>query len=875
MHALGRHNNFKISMLSKRAFSELVDGPKKSITAKWSLSSNLSQFMHSCAPILAIHTQILTPGCFFESIKANQISITQYLLEELHFDPNLTDKEGRTPLPDLAKDEQMIKILLKYGARVDNVYERFSYLLGKLATEQPPDNPVPIFLTGDGGVGKSTLLKAMLSSKGFMTNFSIAKPVTSIEEKTVGIIPYEIVTKEFGRVIMYDFAGSQEFYASHCAVLENTVQTSVSPPIIIHLVHLQESDQRIIDSITWWMTLVQNQCTNLKDRAHVIVVGSNADILKEYGENAWSREFIFGPAFNQFPKVEFVAFIPMDCRYPDTVEMKQVKKLVQRSITILRSPETVSLNAHFFYIYVRDSFNTEIAVSIIDVQEQIYRDLNQLQSKRNLLNFISSTLFHLVKICQQLSKRNLIFYFHNEDSPERSLIICDCTTLLSKVTGTVFAPVNFRQHCKLASSTGVVPLSRFSERFKAYSSEMLIAFMSHLELCFEIEDKKVLECVREHEENPEPDGRYLFFPGLIRIETPEVIWEEDPTISCHFGWIIECSQDIQFFDSRCLQVLILRLVFTFGLAPAGKVQKNIPFLQRFCSIWKNGIFWCNDDGIYSHIELSDNGKSFVLKMRSRVLKPEFLIVRSRIIAKVLETVKDFCPNITTVESVIDPKDVIRHPLKPAASLTLFDISDIALAVAHNKDDVKAESRSLTLSQLLQFEPYASFDQDTLQCICSEKNTKKNDKVSDSFIGHFANQVAGYEVIHIYLTILHSNSIKAPIELGSSKQELVHTLETWRDKTEGTYSCLRETLDKYSIFRGRNPLVRTVSKLKPFSDNVIDVTSTCSGHSCSALYSVRSWLVFLTESVTLQCSLNLHQRILKVVLMLYENANVRM
>ena len=808
MHALGRHNNFKISMLSKRAFSELVDGQKKSITAKWSLSSNLSQFMHSCAPILAIHTQILTPGCFFESIKANQISITQYLLEELHFDPNVTDKEGRTPLPDLAKDEQMIKILLKYGARVDNVYKRYSYLLGKLATEQPPDNPVPIFLTGDGGVGKSTLLKAMLSSKGFMANFSIAKPVTGIEEKTVGIIPYEIVTKEFGRVIMYDFAGSQEFYASHCAVLENTVQTSVSPPIIIHLVHLQESDQRIIDSITWWMTLVQNQCTNLKDRAHVIVVGSNADILKEYGENAWSREFIFGPAFNQFPKVEFVAFIPMDCRYPDTVEMKQVKKLVQRSITILRSPETVSLNAHFFYIYVRDSFNTEIAVSIIDVQEQIYRDLNQLQSKRNLLNFISSTLFHLVKICQQLSKRNLIFYFHNEDSPERSFIICDCTTLLSKVIGTVFAPVNFRQHCKLASSTGMVPLSRFSERFKAYSSEMLIAFMSHLELCFEITYKEVLECIREHEENSEPDGRYLFFPKLITIETPEVIWEEDHSISCHFGWIIECSQDFQFFDPRCLQVLILRL-FTFSLAQARKVQEHIPSLQRFCSIWKNGIFWYSNDGINSHVELSDNGKSFVLKMRSREYNPEFLIVRSRIIAKVLETVKDFCPDITTVESVIDSQEVIRHPLRLASSLPLFNISDVALSVALNRDYVRSESRSQTLSQLLKFEPYASLDQDTLQCICSEKNAKKNDKVSDPFIAHFANLVADSEVIHVYMPILCINqypSIKAPTKSGSLKQELIHTLETWRDKTEGTYSCLRETLNKYSIFTGRNPLV---------------------------------------------------------------------
>ena len=122
----------------------------------------------------------------------------------------------------------MIKILLKYGAGVDIVYRNYSYLLGKLAPERPPENPLSIILTGDGGVGKSTLLKAMLSSKGFRANFMTAKPVTGVDERTVGIIPYETFTKEFGRVIIiiYDFAGPQEFYPSHCAVLENALQSS-------------------------------------------------------------------------------------------------------------------------------------------------------------------------------------------------------------------------------------------------------------------------------------------------------------------------------------------------------------------------------------------------------------------------------------------------------------------------------------------------------------------------------------------------------------------------------------------------------------------------------------------------------------------------
>ena len=726
----------------------------------------------------------------------------------------MTDSEGNTPLA-LSNDPDITILLLKHGAKAENVYKTHSKLIGKLSSERPPEIPLPILITGDGGVGKSTFLKSMLSSKGFLAFFSKAKPVTGVDEKTVGIIPYEVVTKEFGRVTCHDFAGQHEFYASHCAILANALQ--ISPPIILYLADLQEEDeQKTIDSIARWMTLVHNQCTKLRDKAHVIVVGSHADILREKNQDPWSKERIFAPILKKFPNFVFIAFIPMDCRYPDTDQMKEAKKLIQKSSAILRSPETISLNAHTFYIYLLDSFKDDLAVCLKDVQDRIHKDLDQevkSERKKNLLSFIPSTLPRLVEICQQLSQKNLILYLHNEDSPERSFVICDCTTLLSNITGTVFAPENFRQHCKLASNTGVVPLSRFSEQFRAYDIDMLIAFMSHLELCFEFEDKKVLECVREHEENPEPDGRYLFFPGLIRIETPEDLWEEDSAMSCHFGWIIECSQDIQFFDPRCLQVLILRLVFAFNLAPARRVQEHIPSLQRFCSVWKNGIFWCNADGVNSHLELSNNGKSFMLKMRSRVLKPDFLFVRSQIIAKVTETVKDFCPNITTVESVIDPQEVIKCPLKPAASLTLCSVSDIALAVALNKDDVKGERRSLALSQLLQFEPYASLDQDTLQCVCSEKNAKKNDKVSNPFIFHFANQVADSEHISMYLTVLNNEqslSTRASAKSDSPKQELVHTLETWRDKTEGTYSCLRETLNKYSIFTGRNPLVRTAS-----------------------------------------------------------------
>ena len=337
---------------------------------------------------------------------------------------------------------------------------------------------------------------------------------------------------------------------------------------------------------------------------------------------------------------------------------------------------------------------------------------------------------------------------------------------------------------------------------------MLTAFLSHLELCFEIFDKEVLDCVRKLDENLETDSRYLFFPGLIRIENPEQVWENDPNMSYHFGWIIECSQELQFFDPRCLQVLILRLVFSFGLAPATKVQEHIPSLQRFCSVWRNGICWCNDDGITSLLELSDNGKAFILKIRSTQFQLDVLVHQSKIITKVVKTITDFCPNVTTVESVIDSKQIIQHPLPSSSKLTLLSIEDVAAAVVSKKEVVKSLYRAVPIKQLLQFDPYACLDQDTLQCILSEKNIMKEEKISNAFCFHFASQI-NEDNHHTFLAIFSSQtaSSQTSFPIICPKQEVINALQSWRDKTKGTYSYLKVTLDRYSIFTGRNPLVR--------------------------------------------------------------------
>ncbi len=400
-----------------------------------------------------------------------------------------------------------------------------------------------------------------------------------------------------------------------------------------------------------------------------------------------------------------------------------------------------------------------------------------------------------------------LLFLRNDSSPEK----IDPVLLLYQVSGTVFVPETFRQHCQLSSSTGVVPLSKFKKVFERYDIEMLIAFMTHLELCFEIKDKQVLEYIHKTEPNLN-DTRYLFFHGLRRIEAPESLWEEDTSMSYHFGWMLKTSQDKELLDPRCFQVLILRIVFMFcGPASSSIVHINIPSLHRFCFMWKNGIYWCNDDGITAHLELDENGRSLVFKMRSDTVRPEGLIHRSRIVSIIRETVESFGHTLNRWLIQIKLLRILwKIPLTSHWStskiLQQLFLTAEAQSNRHNKF-LLASSTSYSLSRTL------AWIKTTIQCIHSDKNAKKDEKISRAFISHLIANSDGKNPDQVtrnsrmYRRILsQSQALVGNIQSVSPRQEVVQALEKWRIETEGTYSCLRETLNKYSVFSGRNPLV---------------------------------------------------------------------
>ena len=384
-----------------------------------------------------------------------------------------------------------------------------------------------------------------------------------------------------------------------------------------------------------------------------------------------------------------------------------------------------------------------------------------------------------MEICVQLSDKGHLLFLHNTVFVEESFIVIDKIALLEEVNGAIFAPQNFEQHCKLASNTGVVPRSKLVDRFLKFNVEMVIGFYSHLELCLPIDDKEVLSLIQQQVANTTdqvaPSGEsYLFFAALIRLEAPERVWEFQSDLTFHFGWRLACSMSGASFDIRFFQVLLLRLALSLRLAL--NIDESVPSLQRFCSVWKRGVCWSNDE-VTSLVKLDIRLKAVTVQMRSRTLTPSCLQLRSQVINKVRDAAKEFCSAINTVESLIDPTDAIQYPMKPSSELSLYHLKHIAESVVRCKSGVQSLYKTIALDDLLRYEVYSDLGEDILQLICNGHEEKVSDEV---------------------ITALSRTSSKLP------GMEVVI-----RGTSDGTYGSLRETLDQYSVFSGRSPLVSIV------------------------------------------------------------------
>ena len=723
------------------------------------------------------------------------VEVVKYLLVVHHCDPNCKTKDGRTPLDLAVGHPAVTRELIKAGAE---------------STSKPPQPPVKIFIVGNPSAGKSSLTKALQTETSALgaALASITGPrlVSDVEQKTAGIVPCQFTSRKYGHVTFYDFAGQQEYYASHAALLQNSISSSA---LFIIVVNLCDSEEDIKQKLVYWISFLANQCTSVTTKPHVIIVGSHSDVVRSRGEDPRAKvNMEFLQAAHVLSGFHISKFIPMHCRQSNSRDISKLADTMKDSCDELRKQLDKAHHLHHLFTFLLVRFRGVSSVTFKDVLSISSASPEEAPASTENPEYLNIG-------CSKLHETGRIMYIKNPDDLANSWIILDQAALLSEVNGVLFAPEDFKQHCNLANATGVVPVSRLAQKFPQQNLDMLVQFLSHLEFCREIHDREVLQLLCPGEHLPPTENRrerFLFFSGLVSLKAPSGVWETNPQFPQLCGWMLQCCEAGQFLTSQFIQVLLLRIAFSCVLAPDTPGSSDLPVLLRKCSIWKNGICWGSREGVQALVEIRDPPQNKEVVVMLRCLSGQVVEcarLRSTIIQMVLGAKEKLCPKVPTKEFLLHPSQVREYPLKSPAEQDLISIREVSRAVVEGACGVVGSNNEpVDLKELLLVEPYANLKADILRQVFIGET---KEMVSDKFLYEITELI--YYKKDLFIDMLKPSRAqladKIRQALGGDIEEFVCVLQCWRGDS-GTYQSLRETLDQFSVFAGRNPRVSFTS-----------------------------------------------------------------
>ena len=711
------------------------------------------------------------------SCQYGHLNIAQYLIREEHCNPSCETNNGETPLHYACYFDHthIVQYLLSTG-RVNPLTKNWlgntalywasrKYDIIKLfepfeecRTAFPVHTFTKLILTGDSGAGKTTITELIVR----LASSTAVECVADVQRYTAGIVPHHIQSEQLGNFVVYDFAGQQEYYSSHDAVLEQVMRRSAA--MFLCVVDLSESKEKICESLHYWLSFIDNACSTAEGRSHVVIIGSHADqVMSSVEERSSLLQTII--ATRRVRRQDYVECIAMDCRRTNTdASRRLIATLTNSQKAITASQPVIHYYSHVVYAFLRTKLNV-VGCTLHDLVSAIAKENDSsLPSDQSVLTEILTTL----------SDKGLILFIRHRQS---SWIVVKTEALLNEINGTLFAPRQFKEHRDiLASNTGIVSTSSLLSVFPHHNTDMLVGFLQSLNFCRPVEPS-VLENTNLQTTPSHSTADLLFFPGLIESERPDSLVQQLGALE--FGWCLVCVDPEQYFSSRFLHILLLSVAYRFSRSVRRKVISSLHGLQRRCTVWKNGISWTDSDNITTLIELLDNNRRVLVAMSCSKDRPmEHAKLRSSLISLVHRLHQEHCPSVEVYECLISPSLVQQYPFNDLPDTDLFDIQDVAESILCRKPFISSQSECCIgrlPTQSLPLEPYHLLSPSS---VCELFNHSNADQP-------------------VPTTLLH---------------EITKHFSQLKMKPQVYYKELREHLDKLSLFSGRDLLVSSVAVL---------------------------------------------------------------
>ena len=636
--------------------------------------------------------------CLHWAAVGNHVDVMRYLIDECHCDPMAVEGGGRTPLHFAAdcRKSAAVEYLLstgkcdplakdKYGSTPFKLAQEYGHTdilsvlkkFGGIKSSHPIDSYVNVLLVGNPGAGKSTLSHVIRDTATGSIVLGSFRNVGGVVPCTAGIIPYKLQHRTLGNIILHDFAGHSEYYSSHSAVIENLLQGSGGVFLIV--VNILEKEP--VKQLHQWLTVVRNEAEKALNECHVIVIVSHVDEISNPVERRRRKEEIQGIIVRERCDSVF-----LDCRKLGGSGVDSFFNKFSSACESIRSTSgrNLSLYCHMMYGLLEE--RKENILTLSDVMSA---------GKDNDDYFIPDKREDVLDVLYSLHSIGLISVYKSED---KVWVVVNKGILLTEVNGILFAPETFKEHVDIASNTGIVSVSGLTRLFPKYDPDMLIRFLKNMELCQEI-NPSFLRMTNLHQlavEEEEEGGRerrgerLLFIPCLLSTDRPDEMTNE----VYQFGWCLQCTSKHHFFPPRYFHVLSLRLAYKMAL------PQEDDKLNRYCSFWRNGLHWFDDNGVRVLVEIVDESQCVLVMMSCKKGYSDNMVsLRRDVIVEVMSTYKESCPSLEVKELVIDPKE-LAYPVNTPRERTTYGIYNVLLAIKKRKPFLVSDKGQTELKEIL-------------------------------------------------------------------------------------------------------------------------------------------------------------------------------
>ena len=345
-------------------------------------------------------------------------------------------------------------------------------------------------------------------AEGFDRILNRLRKVGNVDAKTAGIVTKDIISKSLGRVTVYDLAGHSEFDASHDTALRSALAGSPSS-IIVLVADMRGGGKSFEAAILKWCSFAENLYEESTDNLpFLIIVGSHEDSTYKANSIACQQVIARLQKSDSFISFRFKGFVSLDCRYSVSRYMEELRAILTDCSQLLKQEELLSFREHCFLISMLDMYRDVPAVT---VKEVIAKSLETAKcSSSSPQYFLPTDETTMDDICSQMNKRGNILYLSNTECPENSWIILNKNVLLQRVTGSVFAPKDFKEHTAIATGTGIVPISKLTAYFPDIDTDLIVSFMCHLQFCLEVIDPDILQQLAVSGDHSECERFFIF-----------------------------------------------------------------------------------------------------------------------------------------------------------------------------------------------------------------------------------------------------------------------------------------------------------------------------------------------------------------------------